>query len=310
MLSGLKEYDLDISAIVSMADDGGSTGVLRDELGALPPGDIRQCLVALSKSSQALRRLFNYRYKNGTLAGHSFGNLFLSTLEKTSGSFEKAVSEAGKLLDIHGRVIPVTLKRTELQARMAKRRSIIGQHNIQTSDLSTLEKLVLRPEVRINPVARHAILEADLVVICPGNFYTSIIPNLLVKGMVASLKDTRAKKVFVANIMTQKGHTDGYALSDFLHKTEKYLGQDFFSYVVYNKAIPGRKLMERYNRQGNELVLPGDLSTFKRTKFIKGDLLKPVSMRPRKGDRIIRSYVRHDSKKIAKIVYSLVAHNI
>jgi uncharacterized cofD-like protein len=233
----------------------------------------------------------------------------LSTLEKTSGSFERAVSEAGKLLDIRGRVIPVTLKKVELVADFKGRKRIYGQHNIQVSDLSELEKLRLRPEAKINPAARHAILEADLVVVCPGNFYTSIMPNLLVRGVTTALRDTRARKVFVANIMTQKGHTEGKTVADFLDGLECFLGNDFFTYAIYNNAVPGKKLMERYRRDGNELVLPGDLSVFKRTRFISGNLLKPVSMRPRKGDRIARSYVRHDSGKIARILYRLVTRS-
>lgn len=305
LLSGLKNYGIELSAIVSMADDGGSTGMLRDEMGVLPPGDIRQCLVALSNSSLILRQLFNYRYANGSLVGHSFGNLFLSTLEKITGNFEKAVLEAGKLLNIKGQVIPVTLKQTKLVAKLKNGKIIVGQHNIQTANILGLRQISLRPKVKINPAALKAIRQADKIVICPGNLYSSIIPNLLVDGVSEAIRNAKAKRIYVCNMMTEKNQTESFTVVDFMTKLEQYLGKDIFEYVIYNSAVPARHLMKRYKQEGNELVLPGNLEQFKNTKFIKRNLLEPISLKSRKGDKIIRSYVRHESNKIAKIIYSL-----
>ncbi len=305
LLSGLKNFPVELSAIVSMADDGGSTGILRDEMGVLPPGDIRQCLVALSGSSLRLRQLFNYRYYNGSLSGHSFGNLFLSTLEKLTGSFEEAIVEAGKILDINGQVIPVTLKKTKLIARLKDGKTIVGQYNIQTTDIMALDTIALKPKAIISVAARDAIREADKIVICPGNLHTSIMPNLLVGGICREIRRARARKIYVANIMTEKGQTEGYTVADFIIKLEDFLGKGIFDYVVYNKAKPLPLLMKRYRREGNELVEPGDLGQFKKIKFVKSDLLKPPEMKPVKGDKIVRSYVRHDSAKIAKIICKL-----
>ena len=226
VLSGLKKYTPNLTAIVTMADDGGSSGELRDELGVLPPGDIRQCLVALSKSSKTMRQLLGYRFESGKLKGHSFGNIFLSALEKVTGSFSDALEEASQILNISGKIIPVTLQKTELCAKLKMGKIICGETNLQkTSFVNNLSELTLRPAVEINPEAVKAIKKASLIVIGPGNFYASLLPNLLVKGMKEAIRQSRAKKVFVCNLMTKKGHTDNFTVSDFVDVLETYLGK-------------------------------------------------------------------------------------
>ena len=189
VLQGLKKYPVDLTAIVSMADDGGSTGILRDELGVLPPGDVRQCLVALSDSSRLMRSLMNYRFENGGLGGHSFGNLLLSALEKVTGSFEKAVEEAGKILYIKGKVIPITTHQVRLKMVLNNRKILEGEKEIYLSQEidQGYKTIYLDPYPKVNPRVLEEIRNADLIVIGPGGLYTSLIPNLLVEGVCEAI---------------------------------------------------------------------------------------------------------------------------
>ena len=191
-LSGLKKYEVDLSAIITMMDSGGSSGKLRDELGVLPPGDVRQCLVALAKSPKLLREMFNYRFEEGGLKGHTFGNIFLSTLTKTTGSMKMAIEEVGKILRIHGRVIPVTYDKSDLCIELEDGTIIEGETHIDEVESrekrAKIIRAFLKPEAKANPDAVTAIKEADAIIIGPGDLYTSIIPNLLVKGISAAIK--------------------------------------------------------------------------------------------------------------------------
>lgn len=304
ILSGLKNYPVDISAIVSMADDGGSTGVLRDELGVLPPGDVRQCLIALSKSGRTMRELFSYRYAGGGLAGHNFGNIFLSTLEKITGSFEEAIRAAGEILRIRGRVIPVTLSNIKLIAILKDGRKIIGQHKIDETDLTDLKVLRLFPRAKANPEAVKAILSADKIVINPGTLYDSIVVNFLVRGIAAAIRRSRAKKIYVCNLMNKKGQTDGFGVVDYLETLERHIGKGVIGTVIYNKEKPSPGLVKRYAREG-DLVRAGNLKSRPDINFLGRDLLARSIPRPVKGDSVRRSLIRHDSDKIAKIIYSL-----
>lgn len=310
VLSGLKKLPVELSAIVSMADDGGSSGVLRDELGVLPPGDARQCLVALSKSSQVLRELFNYRYANGGLAGHTFGNLFLSTLEKITGGLDSAIKEAGHILRVKGEIYPVTLnKKARLVALLNDGRKIASENEIykNTRDLVNLRKLCLRPAAMLNPDILPIIKQADKIVINPGDLYSSIIPNFLVKGMKEALVKTQAKVICVSNLMTKPGHTDGYALVDYINLIERYLGQGIIGYAIYNKERPDKKLLKKYARQGETMVLSGDFSRLPKVKLLKHNLLSHKIHRQKASDTLagFRSLIRHDSDKLAKVIYEI-----
>src|SRR3989344_297873 len=230
VLSALKAYDVQLSAIVSMADDGGSTGILRDQYGVLPPGDVRRALVALSEASVELRELFNYRFSSGDFAGHSFGNLFLSTLEKIQGNFGSAVEEASRILNVKGNVIPVTLGNVRLYARLQDGTTLSGETNIDIPkrgrSRAPIDTVWLRPKAKINPHAEKAIMDADVVVIGPGDIYTSIIPNLLVSGVPKALQQSKARKVYVCNLMTKFGETQNFTAMNFLDAIERYLGKD------------------------------------------------------------------------------------
>ena len=313
VLSGLKKYPVELSAVVTMSDDGGSTGVLRDEMGVLPPGDVRQCLVALSQSSQTLRDLFSYRYGIGRLGGHSFGNIFLSTLEKITGSLPLAIKEAGRILRIKGYVLPVTLKNTRLVAVLKNGEEIVGENKIckYEGGFNNLEKLYLKPNAELNPEISKAIAEADKIIINPGNLYVSLIPNFLVEGLSEAIAKSKAKVICVANLMTKHGQTDKFKLNDYILALEKYLGKNIIKYVIFNTKLPDNELLKRYSKYGEKTLGPGEnskeLEKKSHIRFIGEELLSDEIYQPNKNDAIAdqRSVIRHNSDKLAKIIYEL-----
>jgi uncharacterized cofD-like protein len=302
VLSGLKNYAVDISAIVSMADDGGSTGILRDELGVLPPGDVRQCLVALSNSSRLMRSLMNYRFENGGLGGHSFGNLLLSALEKVTGSFEKAVEEVGKILSIRGKVIPVTTHQVRLKMILDNRKILEGEKEIYLSHEidQGYKSIYLEPYPKANPRAIEEIMTSDLTVVGPGGLHTSLIPNLLVEGVSDALKQSKAKKIFVVNLMNRKGQTTGFKVSRYLEEVVRYIGGDIFDHILVNSQEPSEELIAVYAEEGD--LVTNDL---KDSRIIFTPLLGEVKEGPKK-DLIRRNLIRHDSKKLAQQLMKIV----
>ncbi len=304
VLRGLKNHDLDLSAIVSMADDGGSTGVLRDDLGVLPPGDVRQCLVALSNSSRLMRSLMNYRFENGDLGGHSFGNILLSALEKVTGSFEKAVEEVGKILAIKGKVIPVTTHQVRLKMILNGHRVLESEKEIYLSQCidKGYQSMSLEPYPRANPHAISEIMNADLIVMGPGGLHTSIIPNLLVDGISQALKQTQAKLVYISNLMNRKGQTTGYKVSDYHKEIVKYIGEDVFDYILVNNQMPTQELIEIYAEEGE--LIENDMNDM---RVISASLLGQMD-RAVKHDLIKRSLIRHDSKQLTKEILKIVNH--
>lgn len=302
VLSGLKGYNVDLTAIVSMADDGGSTGILRDELGVLPPGDVRQCLIALSNSSELMRSLMNYRFENGGLGGHSFGNLFLSALEKVTGSFERAVEEMGRILFIQGKVIPVTTHQVRLKMLLNNRHLLEGEKEIYLSEQidQGYVSLYLEPFPQANPLAVDEIKQADLVVMGPGGLHTSLIPNLLVDGISDAIRESKAKKAFVVNLMNRKGQTTGFKASDYLEEVNRFLGKDVFDYILVNGQKPPQELMEVYEKEG-ELV-ENDLEGER--MICVSFLGEPKELARR--DLMKRSLIRHDAKKLAEELMNIV----
>jgi len=300
LLSGLKHFDLDLSAIVSMADDGGSTGILRDELGVLPPGDVRQCLVALSDSSRLMRSLMNYRFENGGLQGHSFGNLLLSALEKTTGSFEKAVEEAGKILNIKGKVIPVTIHQVRLKMLLNNGKLLEGEREIYLSDEISkgFKSIYLEPFPKADQPPIDEIMNADLVIFGPGGLYTALIPNLLVEGIPKALRETKAKKVLVVNLMNKNGQTPNFKVSDYLRELQKYIGKEVFDFILVNNAPPPNDLIKRYAEEGD--LVKNDLTKDVRIRQL--DLLSSELKEVQKGDLLQRNLIRHDPKKLASAI--------
>lgn len=308
VLTGLKKYDLDISAIVSMADDGGSTGVLRNELGVLPPGDVRQCLVALSEAPEVLRDLFLYRFGIGSFTGHNFGNIFLSALQKVTNRFEDAVTVAGKILNIKGKVIPVTVEPMTLMAEYENGKILKGEDKIATYRKDKIKKVYLEREVHASYEAVQAILGADLVVLAPGDLYTSLVPNLLSFGITEALRRTSAKIAYVVNLMTKRGETDGFGAYDFVSALEQYLGVNVIDYILINAQTPTADMVELY-KQENEFIVNPDLEKFSSTRYkvIAADFLSHIVFEKNASDKLKRSILRHDGDKVARALLNLIA---
>jgi len=308
LLSGLRKYSVDISAIVSMADDGGSTGVLRDELGVLPPGDIRQCLVALSDSSDVLRELMNYRFEIGGLKGHSFGNLFLSALEKIKGNFPSAVEEASKILNVKGEVIPVTNDNIKLCMKLSNGSELNGEAAInknETIESLGIQKNYLYPKARANKNAIRRILEADLLVIGPGNHYCSVLPNLLVSGIAQAIRKSKATVVYNCNLVNQKGHTEKFNLNTYADMINEYIGKDRLDYVIYNTKKPSQRLIEKYENQRALLIdFPKDTKRKGHYKVIQADVLSGKRPNFSIADKLSprRAFIRHEGDKLAKVL--------
>ncbi len=295
VLSGLKEYPYQLSAIVSMADDGGSTGVLREEFGTLPAGDIRRALIALSDSNKkVLSELFNFRFdEESSLHGHSMGNLLLTALEKITGDFASAVKEAGEVLNIKGEVIPVTLTRTRLYASLSDGSTIEGETNIDIpkhDGTIKIKNIFLNPEVDANPKALKTIKEADVIVLGPGDVYTSILPNLAVHGISEAIRKSKALLIYNVNIMTKFGETNGFAASDFVQKMEEYVGGGRIDIVTVNTEKPTGEIVKRYEEEKVEFV-KNDL---KGKEVVVGDFLRDGM------------FLRHDAEKLAKALHTII----
>lgn len=313
ILSGLKYYARDITAIVNMSDDGGSTGQLRDELGVLPPGDIRQCLVALSESDQIMRDLFTYRFEEGTFGGHSFGNLFLTALQKTTGSFAQAIRTAGKVLNISGRVIPVTLTNSQLVLTQPDGSRVVGQHAIEETTFADgagpkrQPALALEPTPRLNPEAKAAIEAADLVVIAPGNLYASLAPTLIVPGLGEVLAAASARVIYVSNLVTKPGQTDNFTVTDFAREIERFAAGRILDYVIYNHRPPSQRLLKKYARLGEYAVAyHGTTKARHQYTTLAGDVLSDTIPTLSPADQLIpRTLIRHDPDKTARLIMQI-----
>lgn len=310
LLSALKDHTRQIAAVVNMVDDGGSTGVLRDELGVLPPGDVRQCLVALSDSPK-IRDLFNYRFDEGTFQGHAFGNLLLTALEKMTGNFTEAVETASEILRVNGVVIPATLDNVRLKMEWPEVSTILHGERMIDADYFKYDPrratLSLVPAASPNQTAIKAIEQADLVVIAPGDLYTSLGPLLVIDGIGEALRRTEAKVMYVSNLVTKEGQTAGFCVSDHAAEIERFIGGPALDYVLYNKQVPTSDVAERYKAENAYLVEVDEpeLAT-KSYKAVGGDFLGAVA----EGHAndvlpVTRSLIRHDSVAIAKALIAL-----
>lgn len=304
ILSSLKDYTQNIMAIVSMADDGGSTGQLRDELGVLPPGDVRQCLVALSRSPR-VRDLFNYRFDQGSLEGHAFGNLFLTALEKMTGNFGDAVEVAGEVLNIVGRVEPITHDNVTLVMETSSGQVTEGQHRVENADFGKTKRpnIRLEPTATINPEAREAILNADIVVIAPGNLYASLAPALVVDGVSSALNETNAKKVYICNLVTKPGQTDGFTVCDYAGEIERFANTKL-DYVLYNNQKPSEELLDKYAHD-NEFPVEWDEAELSKMHYkAKGLDLVAKKIWEGNGDADplahSRTFIRHNANRVSR----------
>lgn len=304
VLSGLKKYPLDLSVVVTMMDSGGSTGRLRDQLGILPPGDLRQCLVALSDAPLLWRKLFLYRFEKGDLAGHNFGNIFLAALEKVSDSYDEAIETVSYVLKIKGKVIPVTFNKLQLVAEYGNGKKITGESLIDENHLeeSRIDTAYLEPQGKANPKAIKSIEESDYIVIGPGDLYTSIIPVLLVNGVKEAIKKSKAKIIFIMNMMTKSGQTTNYKASDHVKDLVKYLGIEPH-YILINNGAISKEVLSSYERY-NEVKVVNDLNK-NGYVIIEKDLVDVKKVEQNSSDILYRSILRHDSEKIAEMLVSI-----
>ena len=312
LLSALKFKTPQLVALVNMADNGGSTGVLRDELGVLPPGDIRQCLVALSNTPE-LRDLFNYRFTDGSLKGHAFGNLFLTALEKMKGNFAEGVEFASQLLNITGVVEPVTLSDVTLKMRGPDGEIVEGEHNIGYSKFKLGEKspeFWLDPSPETNPRAITAINQADMVVIAPGNLYGSLAPALIAPGIQKALQTTKALKIYVCNLVTKPGQTDNFMVHDFANEINRLCGGEVLDAVLFNTETPSKKLLKKYAKD-DEMSVEYDEDILNESAFLAvgAPLLSGVVWQNKNAasDPMVddRTLIRHDPQAVANALFDL-----
>ena len=309
VLSGLKDYNVDLSAIVTTMDSGGSTGKLRDQLGVLPPGDLRQALVALSEAPEIWRNLFLYRFEKGDLKGHNFGNIFLSAIEKITNSNQEALDRAAQILQTNGRVIPITSHKTSLCAEYEDGTIVKGENGIEKSHKrGKISKMFLNPKVQINLEAKRALERADYIIFGPGDLYTSIIPNLLVSGMQETLSHLNAKGIFVINLMRKPDQTRDFKVSTFIDELEKYVGEGFIDYVVVNSKKPPKKLLTRYKKVDRATSIEDDVGkTYSKAKIVRSKLLSKEKIKISKSDGLDRSLIRHDPHTLARVLFSIIS---
>lgn len=307
LLQGLKKLTPDLTAVVNMSDDGGSTGTLRDELGVLPPGDVRQCLVALSDLPE-VRDLFGFRFGTGRLKSQSLGSIIISGLELQYGNLEEAIRVAGELLHVRGKVVPVTLQKHTLMPRDG-RKTVRGEHRIDHFQIKHPDpQLWLKPAAVINPAAREAIMAADLVVLAPGSFYGSLLPICAVEGVAAAIQQTPARVLCVTNLVNKPGQTSDWHVVDYVRQLERRLGVGTIDTVLYNAQSITHELLERYAADG-EFPVAADAARFAElpTEAIGARLLaKEVATQDPADTGLRRTLIRHDPALVCAEIKKLL----
>ncbi len=294
ILRGLKEYSSNITAIVTVTDEGGSSGRLREDFNIPPPGDIRNCLVSLAECEPHMQKLFQYRFDKGEgLKGHSLGNLLITAMVGLTGDFKKGIQLASDILAVRGRVLPSTAEKVVLVAEMEDGNIVRGETKI-TNYRGRIKYLSIEPLASLLPEAEEAIREADLIIIGPGSLYTSVLATLVVKGLLEALERSKGKKVYICNLMTEKGETEGFKASDHIKAIEKQLGKIPFQYVLVNTAHPRPEILKRYKEEEADFVTP-DIEELRRMRLrvIAQPLLRQLLP------------LRHDHKKLARLLISL-----
>lgn len=310
--SGLKKYPVNFSVIVSMSDSGGCNQRIREEFGFLPFSDIRQCFVALMDDNthfgKVFHDLFDYRFNKGSgITGMTFGNLFLAALSDIFKSEKEAIDKTGEILNIFGRVLPVTLSKTDLVAIYENGEKIIGEHFIDEPEHDgeiKIKEVLLKPFAKANSEAIKAILDADLIIFGPGDLYTSLIPNLLVKGIKEALNKTQAKLVYVLNLTTRYGQTFNFTAKDHVTILEKYLGKKL-DFILVNSAPIPKNIINNYKKE-KSIIVVDDLKNV--SGVVKSDLLNRKKIKRNSSDILKRSLIHHDAGKLAKVIISLCKH--
>ena len=303
ILRGLKKYTSNITAIITVTDDGGSSGKLREDLGMLPPGDIRSCILALADTEPIMEKLFQYRFEEGTLKGQNIGNLLIAAMNEITGNFEEAIRKTSDVLKVKGTVLPVTLDNITLIAELENGELVKGE--------SQIPKVAMEKNLRIKKISLHppkatplkfalkAIKEADAIILGPGSLYTSIIPNLLVEGLVEGISETEALKIYIANIMTQPGETGYYNVMDHVQAIldhSNHVDKPIIDWIISNNGMIPEYLEEKYKIDGASIVLMEKETDKYPYNFIIEDFIE-----------VKKHYVRHDADKLAYLIYHLIA---
>lgn len=310
ILEGLRTFTNNLTAIVTVTDSGRSSGMLRRELNVLPPGDIRNCLISLSNSEKLMNDLFQYRFEEGSLEGQNFGNLLIAVLSKITGSFERGLEEASRILKLEGKVLPSTFDNVHICAEfedgniICEENNIIDRNNPDVHLRSPIKKVFLKPSAKASKAAINEIRNADLIVLCPGSLFTSVITNLLVKGIPEAINKSKAKKVYVCNIMSQQSQTYGYKASDHVKQIMKYLDGKI-DYVMLNTKEPSEELKKEYENENAHLI-ENDIYEINKlgVNIIQDEILEDV-----KEKKILwqkKNLLRHESHKIAKLLMALI----
>ena len=297
VLQGLKKLPVKISVICAMLDSGGSAGRLRKDYNIISPGDIRRAFIALANTSPAIENLFNYRFKVGGLKGHNFANLFIAALELATNNYEKTIKEINKFLNIKHQVLPATLDNANLYAVLENGKIISGEANIDIPKHDgnlRIKRVFLKPKAKAYPKSSEAIDKADLIIIGPGDLYSSLAQIFLIQGIPEAIRKSKAKKVYICNLMTKYGETNNFSVPDFTNEIEKYLGGEL-NYVVYNSKKPSQERLQKYKKEHSELLslVAFDKNLSQNKKFIGTDLL------PSSGPIV------HSSDKLVKILLKL-----
>lgn len=303
LLRGLKDYTSNITAIVTVADDGGGSGVLREDLGMLPPGDIRSCILALANTEPTMEKLLQYRFKEGKLKGQNFGNLFIAAMNEIYGNFETAIKEMSNVLAVTGRVLPMTLEDVELYAKLKNGKVIKGESNIPYKNKeigSKIDRVFIKPQ-KCKPLKEslNAIDNADCIVLGPGSLFTSVIPNLLIESISYRIWKSNATKVYISNVMTQPGETDDFNVADHVDAILNHCNRQVVDYVIANiEGIP-HSTLDKYNKDGAKPIImtkdQEDYLLYKNIKVMKGRLVDIKS-----------NYIRHDAIKVSKIIIDII----
>jgi len=303
ILKGLKNHTRNITAVVTVADDGGGSGKLREDMGMLPPGDIRNCLISLSDVEPITEKLMQHRFGEGYLRGQSFGNLFIAAMNEIFGDFEHALKELGSIFRITGKILPMTLEDTSLKAELEDGEVIFGEQYIPEYVRKTgksIKKMMIVPEI-VEPMQEtlDSIIEADLIVLGPGSLFTSVIPNLLVKDVAQHIKESKAKTVYVSNIMTQPGETDDYSTLKHIEILNGYFEDNIFDYVIVNNKKPEDDVLNKYRKENSIQVSIDDnqrkLIKELNIKIIEDDFLEVEKM-----------YIKHNAEKLSSILINKI----
>jgi len=297
LLRGIKKITSDVTAVVSVADDGGGSGVLREDLGMLPPGDIRSCILALANKEPILQELFQYRFEEGKLKGQNLGNLVIAGMIGISDSFEDAIKKTSDIFAITGKVLPVTLDDVELCAELENGTIVIGESDIpyySVKKKSPIKRVYLEPEkVRLFSEVAHEITNADIIIIGPGSLYTSIIPNLLIQELPKAIALSNAKVIYISNLMTQLGETDNYSFINHVDSLEMYLGKNVLDEVYFNIGNIPDEIRKKYSFENACQITSSD----EETRIIESRNIKVIK------DNFVeikKGYLRHDYDKLAE----------